>query len=136
VAVSGCKNKDTTVNEFTTWDQARVFTFLNEVLEYTRDIPLETESKEVIVKKYERYFTQDLSAKIVDSLYVKSDKGWYIPDGDAGYSFFVPSEPDVSIEFNKENIKVRETHEIGMYSLLEYTVIFDDKPIISDWIKK
>jgi hypothetical protein len=136
LAVSGCKNNDNTIQVFTAWDKAKVYGFLNEVFKYTREIPQEAKTKEEIIKKYERYFSPELSGKIVDSLYIKSDKGWFIPDGDSGYSFYVPEESELDIEFNKENIIVRESHEIGLYSLIEYTIQFDGKPIITDWIKK
>jgi hypothetical protein len=120
--------------DLTTWDDAKVYTFLNEVHEYVRGIPLETTSKEQIIEKYEKYFTHELSGKIFDSLYVKTDQGWKVPDGDGGYFFTVPDDKnEVKLEFNKDYIIIRETYEIGMFSAIEYTIRHLGKPVITDW---
>jgi hypothetical protein len=120
-------------------DEKGVYAFLNEVYEYRRRIPLEADSKEQIIEKYERYFTRELSGRIVDSLYVETENGWKVPDGDGGYIFTVLGAGDegseVKFEFNKDYIKIRETYEIGMNSAIEYTIRFiDGKSIITEWI--
>jgi hypothetical protein len=120
-----------------TWDDRKVYAFLNEVYQYVRGIPLETTSKEQIIEKYEKYFTPELSGKIFDSLYVKTDQGWKVPDGDGGYIFIVPDDKSegskVKIELNKDFIIIRDTYEIGLYSAIEYTIRYIGKPVISDW---
>jgi hypothetical protein len=121
----------------TTWDEERVYAFLNEIQQYIREIPLETISKEQIIEKYERYFTLELSEKIFDSLYIKTDNGWKVPDGDGGYIFIIPDGKSqgskVKLEFNKDFIRIRETYEIGMNSAIEYTIHYIDKPVITEW---
>jgi hypothetical protein len=84
------------------------------------------------------FFSPELSKEIVDSLYEKIENGWKIPDGDAGYIYFVPSrgseESEVTIEYNKDYIKIRETYEFGMFKEIEYTIrIFDKNPKITEW---
>jgi hypothetical protein len=121
----------------TTWDDEKVYAFLNEVHQYVRLIPMETTSKEQIIEKYEKYFTPELSGKIFDSLYVKTDQGWKVPDGDGGYMFMLPDDEyegsEVKLEFNKDFIIIRETFEIGLYSAIEYEIRYIGKPVISDW---
>jgi hypothetical protein len=136
ILVVGC-NQRNTQEDFSTWDKSKVYKFLTEVHEYVRAIPVETTSKEVIIEKYERYFSPELSNKIFESLYVKTGNSWRVPDGDGGYIFIVPNEEyegnAVSIEFNKDFIRIRETYEMGMYSAIEYTIRYVDKPMITDW---
>lgn len=132
--VSGCA-KDT--EDFTTWDEDKVYAFLDEIHQYIRGIPLETKSKDKVIKMYTTYFSAELSEKIVESLYIKNDAGWKVPDSDGGYIFILPRREqegsEVKIEFQKDFIKIRETYEIGMYSALEYKISYKKKPIISEW---
>lgn len=72
----GCTKDNDTKIDLTTWDEERVYAFLNEVQQYIREIPLETTSEEQITDKYERYFTPELSVKIFESLYIKNDNSW------------------------------------------------------------
>ena len=132
----GCSPKKS--NDFTTWDEEKVFSFLNEIRSYISEIPIETNNKAKIVKLYEQYFSPELSGKIVDSLYVESGNGWKIPDGDGGYLFIVPNKEqnEVKITFNKDSIIVEEIYEpeTWMYSKLQYTITYDKKTVISEWI--
>lgn len=127
-----------TSNDFSTWDEEKVYSFLNEIESYIREIPKETDSKEKIVKLYEKYFSPELSVKIVDSLYDKSDSGWKIPDGDGGYIFTVPNKEqnEVLIDISKDLILVEEIYEseTWMYSRIKYTIMYDKRPLITEWI--
>lgn len=118
------------------WNEEKVYSFLNEIKSYISEIPIETENKGKIVQLYEKYFSPELSIKIVDSLYVKSDSGWKIPDGDAGYIFIVPNKEQnkVSITINKDSIIVQEIYDFWMYSKIKYTIVYDEKPLITEWI--
>lgn len=135
--LTGCTNDHDSKIDFTTWDEEKVYAFLNEVHQYVREIPLETKSKEKIIKKYNKYFDPELSEKIFESLYIKNDKGWKVPDGDGGYIFIVPEGEyegsEVQIEFQKDFIKIRETYEIGMYTAIDYIIRYNKKTIISEW---
>lgn len=137
--LSSCMNNEnkSTENNLTTWDEERVYAFLNEVQQYVRGIPHETKSKNAIVKMYEKYFTTELSMKIVESLYIKENSGWKVPDSDGGYIFTIPTGEyegsELTFEFRDDYIKIRETYEIGMYSAIEYTIGYKGKPVIIDW---
>jgi len=132
----GCSANNS--NDLSKWDEERVYRFLNEIKSYISDIPIESTNKEDIVKLYEKYFSSELSSTIVDSLYDKTDSGWKIPDGDAGYLFIVPNnkQNDVTININKDAILVQEKYESEswMYSNIQYTISFNKKPIITEWI--
>ncbi|GAA3406949.1 hypothetical protein ACFFNY_25295 [Paenibacillus hodogayensis] len=134
--LTGCGQNRTEI-DLTTWDEKKVFAFLKEVHQYVKTIPLETTSRDQIVKKYETYFSPELSRKIFDSLYDKTGNVWKVPDGDAGYIFVVlGGEQDggkVKVEFDKDHIVIRETYEMGMYSAVQYTIRYTDKPVITDW---
>lgn len=128
------KNQD----DLATWDEEKVFSYLNEVHQHVRKLPVETDSKEKIIEQYEVYFTPELSKKIVDSLYIqKTDSGWKIPDSDGGYIFIVPDREsetsEVTIEFNQDYIRVKETYEYWMYTSIEYVIRNEDKPVITEW---
>ena len=133
----GCSSNKT--NDFSTWDEEEVYRYLNEVQHYVSDMPIETDSKEKIVKLYENYFSPELSVQIVDSLYVvEVDNGWIIPDGDGGYMFSVPNKEqhNVVITINENTIIVEELYEpeTWMYSKMQYTITYDKKPLITEWI--
>lgn len=139
--LSSCAINDNNKNQdnLATWNEETVFSFLNEVNQYVRGLPVETDSKEKIIEQYEVYFTPELSKKIVDSLYIqKTDSGWKIPDSDGGYIFIVPDHESenskVTIEYNNDFIKVKETYEYWMYTSIEYTIRYEDRPIITEWI--
>jgi hypothetical protein len=69
--------------DFTTWNEKKLYDFLNDVLVYTHQIAMKSyPSKEEIMTKYQAYFSPQLSAKIVDSLFLKTDDGWKVPDGE------------------------------------------------------
>lgn len=125
-------------NDFSTWDEEKVYSFLNEIRSYISEIPIETDNKEKIVKLYEKYFSPEWSVKIVDSLYVQSESGWKIPDGDGGYMFTVPNQEQhgVVITINKDSIIVEEKYvpESWMYTKNQYTIMYDKKPIITEWV--
>ena len=132
----GCSPKKS--NDFTTWDEEKVFSFLNEIRSHISEIPIETNNKAKIVKLYEQYFSSELSVKIVDSLYVKSGNGWKIPDGDSGYLFIVPNKEqnEVKMTFSKDSIIVEEIYEpeTWMYAKIQYTITYEKKPVITEWI--
>ncbi|KGR77984.1 hypothetical protein [Ureibacillus manganicus] len=125
-------------DDFSKWNDEKVYNYLNEIQNYISDIPKETNNKESIVMLYEKYFSSELSVKIVDSLYDKSENGWKIPDGDGGFIFTVPNKEQnkVLIIFNKDSIIIEETYEpeTWMYSKLQYTISYDKKPLITEWI--
>lgn len=123
-------------NDFSAWSEESVYRFLNEINRYISEIPIETDNKEDIVKLYEKYFSPELSVKIVDSLYVKTESGWKIPDGDAGYLFVVPNneQNEVSIKINNDSIIVQEYYESWMYSKIQYTLSYAQRPIITEWM--
>lgn len=87
----GCQNKNIGEIDFTTWNEELVYDFLNDVHQYVRKIPLETKSKDEIVKMYNEHFAPELSEKIFKSLYIENDAGWKVPDSDGGYIFIVPT---------------------------------------------
>ena len=132
----GCSPKKS--NDFTTWDEEKVFSFLNEIRSHISEIPIETNNKAKIVKLYEQYFSPELSVKIADSLYVKSGNDWKIPDGDSGYLFIVPNKEqnEVKITFTKDSIIVEEIYEpeTWMYAKIQYTITYEKKPVITEWI--
>ena len=71
-------------------------------------------------------------------VYIKTDDGWKIPDGDVGYIFVVPSrgteDSDVTIEFTKDYINIREVFEFGMFKEIEYKIgLIANKPKIMEW---
>ena len=127
--------------DFTTWNEKKVYDYLNEVNEYTKQIIEKTyPSKEEIIAKYQTYFAPQLSEKIVDALFVKTADGWKVPDGDS-YVFTIPikgeyEQSDVKIDIQHKFIKLQATYEIGMYSFLQYTIQYDGKPVITEWIMK
>jgi maltose-binding protein MalE len=127
-------------NDLSKWNDEKVYSFLNEIQSYIWEMPVETDNKEKIVNLYEKYFSPDLSVKIVDSLYIESDSGWKIPDGDGGYIFIVPNKEqnEVLITINKDSIIVDEKYapESWMYTKLQYTITYDKKPLITEWIMK
>ncbi len=134
--ITACTN--TAQVELTHWDEDEVYHFLHEVQEHVRTLPAETNSRDPIIDQYELFFSPELSKEIVDSLYEKTEDGWKIPDGDAGYIYFVPSrgseESVVTIEYDKDYIKIRETYEFGMFKEIEYTIrMIDKKPKITEW---
>lgn len=138
--LSSCAINDNNKNQdnLATWNEEKVFSFLNEVNQYVRALPVETDSKEKIIEQYEVYFTPELSKKIVDSLYIqKTDSGWKIPDSDGGYIFIVPDREsensEVTIEYNQDYIRVKETYENGMYTSIEYVISKEDKLVITEW---
>lgn len=127
-------------NDFSSWNEENVYDFFNEIQSYIREIPNETDSKEKIIKLYEKYFSSELSNEIVDSLYDKSDVGWKITDGDGGYIFTVPNKQQnkVLMTINKDSILVEEIYEpeTWMYSKFQYIITYDKRPLITEWIKE
>ncbi|MHA6483601.1 hypothetical protein ACX1C1_17070 [Paenibacillus sp. strain BS8-2] len=128
-------------DDFTAWDEEDVYHFLEEVQLMIRELPVETDSRDSIIQKYETYFAPELSIKIFDSLYNKTDNGWRIPDGDAGYLFVVPGrgtdESDVTIERSRARIIIQEVFASGMYEDNSYTIDWiDNKATITDWKQK
>lgn len=137
ILMTACTGNNNQV-DFSTWNEDDVYNFLEEVQLKVRELPVETTSKDQVIQQYELYFAPELSKEIVDSLYIETETGWKIPDGDAGYIFFVPSkgteESEVTIEFTKEYAKIREVYESGMFKEIEYTIgLLDNKPIITEW---
>jgi len=130
----GCRADEP--HDFSNWDEERVYRFLNEIDSHISDIPLETDNKEEIVQMYEAYFSPELSVKIVDSLYQPADRGWKVPDGDSGYIFFVPDNQQnkVTMDIGQDAITVQEEFEFWMHARNQYTITYDQKPIISEWI--
>ncbi|OEH86983.1 hypothetical protein BHU72_01635 [Desulfuribacillus stibiiarsenatis] len=125
----------------TTWNEERVYAFLEEVNLHVRQIPYQTNSKEAVIQQYEQYFSPELSETIFNSLYDKTDTGWLVPDSDAGLIFVVLGKSNESsateFEFKEDSIRIRETYDMGMYNAIEYTISFDTgKPIITDWIRE
>lgn len=144
VTIVGCTElevKEPEVVDLTTWDEQKVYDFMNEVQQFVMELPYETPTKEEMVERYERYFSTELSEMIVDSLYIKqTDTGWQIPDGDGGYMFWaLGSDLEgnvVTFDFQQDYIKVKETFEIGMYSFIEYTIRYQGKPVITEWVRE
>ncbi|MDF2653426.1 MAG: copper amine oxidase-like protein, partial [Paenibacillus sp.] len=80
------ENTEATNYNFSTWNEKKLYDFFYEILEYTNQISMKIyPTKEEIITKYQAYFTSELSVKIVDSLFVKTNEGWRVPDGDGGY---------------------------------------------------
>lgn len=136
----GCTDDVDAKEGLSAWTEEKVLTFLSEVDQYLKDnrIPVETASKEPAIKIYEKYFVPELSRTIVDSFYDKTDTGWKIPDSDAGYHFILPQKGEdgqsqLTFEFGKDAIRVRQTYETGMFTTIEYTIGFSGKPMIIDW---
>lgn len=140
--LSACTINDKNQEDLAAWNEEMVFSYLNEVKQHVRNLPVETDSKEKIIEQYEIYFSPELSKKIVDSLYIQNtDNGWRIPDSDGGYIFIVPDREsensEVNIEYNHDYIKVKESYdsETWMYTSIEYTIRYEDRPIITEWIQ-
>jgi hypothetical protein len=131
------ENNNATDYDFTTWNEKKLYDFMNEVKEYTNQVAMKTYiTKEEIIPKYQTYFSQQLSEKIVNGLFVKTDDGWKVPAGDT-YVFTVPEKGEnVMLEVQKKFITLKATYEIGIYSLIQYTIQYDSKPIITEWINK
>jgi hypothetical protein len=138
--LDACEDRITIEHNFSAWNEEKVYGFLNEVLTYTQQITRKTyPSKEEIIREYQKYFTPELSGKIVNSLFIKSVDGWMVPDGDSGYIFMIPvkgedEQSSVIIDIQKELIQLKVTYEIGMFSLIQYKIQYLDKPIITEWI--
>ena len=135
--ITACTS-NTTQLDLTTWGEEEVYDFLNKVQENIRKLPTETNSINHIIEQYELFFSPELSKKIVDSLYEKTGDVWRVPEGDAGYIFFVlgkgSEDNEVTIEYSKEYIKIKETYESGMFKEIEFTIrIIDKKPKITEW---
>lgn len=126
--------------DFTAWDEKKVYDFLKEVQDYTKPLLSKTyPTKEEIVALYQKYFTPELSKTIVESTYFKTDKGWSTPEGDGGYMFILPVKDEhegnkVEIKIEKASIQVKATYEMGLYSLIQYTIRHDGKPVITEWV--
>ncbi|MCU6712997.1 hypothetical protein M6D81_30280 [Paenibacillus sp. J5C_2022] len=136
LVLSACTKVSESV-DFTKWSDEEVYAFFNGVYEDIRQLPVEAESLDVIRGNYETYFSTELTKKIIDSLYTKTDNGWKIPDGDAGYMFSVPGSSQdgkVVIEYSKAFIQVTETFEDGMYNKVQYKIEYRNKPVITAWI--
>ncbi|MBO8171935.1 MAG: hypothetical protein H0Z33_08590 [Bacillaceae bacterium] len=124
--------------DFTSWDEEQLYDFLQDVKAHTqKSYQLTFVQKAEIIAHYEKFFSPELSKKIVDSLFVQTDEGWKVPDGDAGYIFFVPAKEsdnsDVVIDFEEDYIRLKVTFETGMYSAIEYVIEYDEKPLITEW---
>lgn len=137
ILITACTGSNNQV-DFSTWNEDDVYNFLEEVQLQVRELPVETTSRDEVIQQYELYFTPELSKEIVDSLYIQTENGWKIPDGDAGYIFIVPSkgseESEITVKFTEEYIKIREVYELGMFKEIEYTIgLIDNKPIITEW---
>lgn len=140
--LSTCAINDRNQDDLATWDEEKVFSYLNEVKQHVRNLPVETDSKEKIAEQYEVYFTPELSKKIVDSLYIQeTDNGWKIPDSDGGYIFIVPNRESensvVTIKYNNDSIKVKESyeHDTWIYTSIEYIIRYEDRPVITEWVQ-
>ncbi|OBR65220.1 hypothetical protein A7K91_00675 [Paenibacillus oryzae] len=139
VSANSIENKF--ITDFTTWNDKELFAFLEEVQEHVRNIPKVTDSIEEVIKDYSIYFSQQLSEKIVQSLYNQEGEQWAIPNSDGGYIFFVPgrsTKSEVVIKYEKDFITIRESYEaeVTMYKAVEYKIEYDDKkPIITEWIQ-
>lgn len=121
--------------DLSAWNAALVEQFLIEVGEFVREIPVESASLEPVVAAYEQYFAPNLSRAIVQSLYVKSDGKWRIPDGDGGYMFTVPNKAqnEVAIYGGEQAIVVEERYSSWMYAKTQYVITYDEKPVIAEW---
>src|SRR5690606_16154698 len=127
------KNED-----LSAWQEDDVYSFLEEVEQHIRQLHVETDSIEQVIAQYEIYFASQLSNDIVYSNFIETENGWKIPDGDAGYIFFVPSRgtdsSEVTIDFTNDYIKIQEVYEFGMFKEIEYTIeLVDGKPKITEW---
>lgn len=128
---------DVKANDFTSWDEEKLYRFLNDVLAHTKEKSQKTfKTKEEIVTFYNRYFSSELSKKIVNTLFIETDQGWTVKEGDV-YIFVVPEEDDNShivIDFEKDFIRIKAIYEEGMYSSREYVIENPENPIITKWV--
>lgn len=135
--MTACSTNDQQV-DLSTWNEEDVYRYLEEVRHHIWDIPVETTSIDSVIEQYEQFFHTELSKTIVESNFIKTENGWYIPDGDAGYIFHVPNRDSeqsvVTIDFSNDEIKVKEVYEFGMFKEIEYTVaLINGKPKITEW---
>lgn len=134
----GCINDNDSDIDFSNWNEERVFKYLAKIKQHINDIPVIVNNRDDAIKKYEKYFTIELSNKIFDSMFVQINNQWRVSDGDAGYIFTVPSREEetnkVDVTIEKDELKVRITYEIGMYSIIEYTIRNQNgEPVITEW---
>lgn len=137
IAITGCSQE--TINtdvDLSTWDEDKVYAFFNEVDKHLMTMPTETTSKEEIIQEYEKYFSTELSEEMFNSLYIKTDNGWKVVEGIEAM-FIAPNAEyegsEVKMEFNEDFIKIKVTYEIGLYSKIEYTIRYQDRPIITEF---
>jgi len=136
--LTACTANDIKNEDLSAWQEDDVYSFLEEVEQHIRQLPVETDSIEQVIAQYEIYFASQLSKDIVYSNFIETENGWKIPDGDAGYIFFVPSRgtdsSEVTIDFTNDYIKIQEVYEFGMFKEIEYTIeLVDGKPKITEW---
>lgn len=142
LCLAGCQSadtKDADEVDFLTWDQVKLYAFLDEVATYNNEINNKTYTdKNEIVKQYEKHFTLELSQKIVDGIFVEKDNQFKIIEGDPGYILIRPSSDNsegqqVDLKFEKEYISMIVTYQIGLYSKIEYHIENQDGIKITKW---
>jgi hypothetical protein len=143
--LTGCvgtdKNVDETVNDFSSWDDQQVYSFLKEVFDHSQaSYSMNFKTKEEIVTYYEEYFSKTLSEEIASSLFQEksSGDGWGVVEGSDG-GFFVYEDDEyneITITINKDAINFIAKYEMGLWSSVEYVIENPDHPIITQWINK
>ncbi|MBV1758784.1 MAG: IseA DL-endopeptidase inhibitor family protein [Dethiosulfatibacter sp.] len=143
--LAGCvgvdKDVDVTINDFSSWDDQQVYSFLREVFDHTQTAnTMSFKTKAEIVTYYEEYFSKTLSEEIANSLFQENSNGdgWSVVQGSDG-GFFVYEDDEyneITITNNKDAINFMAKYEIGLWSSVEYVIENPDHPIITQWINK
>jgi hypothetical protein len=141
----GCQAENITpdngqMDKFTSWNEEKLYRFFEEVLAYTQKAYRNIytfNTKEEIVSYFSKYFSSEISERIVNSIFIKTDEGWKAPDGGGGYMFAVPRRSNniqVEIDFDNEWVRLKATFVTGMYSSIEYVIENYENPMITEWI--
>lgn len=142
ILMVGCTNntesKEST-RGFQEWNEDQVYEYLNTVDTYTQSAYTKSFANKAEAQAYyQEYFSEVLSKEIVDFLFEETNNGLKLIEGlDGGYLFAVfnnSDESDITITIEKDYIHYKAEFEIGLYSLIEYTIENTEKPIITKWI--
>lgn len=133
-------DKDPAVDNFTSWTEEDVYTFLEKVKEYTyAGYGKNFGSREEIVEYFNRYFNPVYSEYQVGFYnYHEEEKLWKpLEAWSGGYTFFVPRKNEESKEYTlqiePEFINLTVVYELGMYTSIEYVIENYEDPKITEW---
>ena len=117
-----------TVNDFSSWDDQQVYSFLKEVFDHSQaSYTMSFKTKADIVTYFEEYFSTTLSEEIASSLFQENSSGdsWSVVEGSDG-GFFVYEDDEyneVTITNNKDAINFIAKYEMGLWSSVLFTLL-------------